>query len=65
VGCPDRHVHAIAVVERDADAPQRVEQRRVGDDAGAPSGQLLARLLEYLDIPTGAQQEVRGQQSAE
>ena len=61
----DRNVHSIAVVERDADSFERFEQLRVGNDAGPAPGQLLARLLEDLDVPAGAQQEVRGQHSAE
>jgi hypothetical protein len=65
VGGAHRHVHSVAVVERDADAGKRLEQRRVGNDAGAAPGQFLARLLEDLDVPPRAQEQVGGQQSAE
>jgi hypothetical protein len=65
VGGAHRNVHPVAVAERDADAGQRLEQRRVGDDAGAAPGELLARLLEYLDVPARAQEQVGGKQSAE
>jgi hypothetical protein len=37
----------------------------MGDDAGTAPAQLLARLLEYLDVPARAQEQVGGKQSAE
>ena len=60
-----RDVDADAVTGRDADARQRVEEVGVGDDAGAAAGQRLRGLLEDLDIPAPALQQVGGEESAQ
>src|SRR5688500_18238671 len=59
------NVHAEALVERDADAREALEQLGVGDDAGAAADEVLAGMLEDVDVPAGASQQVGGEEPAQ
>ena len=59
------NVDAEALVERDADAREAFEKLGVRDDAGAAPDQVVTGVLENVDVPARAQQQVGGEKAAE
>ena len=59
------HFHADPIVDRHTATPQRREQLRMRDDAGAAPGQRLCDTLEHVHLPAVVAQQVCREQSAQ
>jgi hypothetical protein len=56
--------HAEALVHGNAESGKHGEELRVRADAGAARGEVVADLLEDLDLPAEIVQQVRGEEPA-
>ena len=59
------NIDAESLVDVDADPRETLEELGMRDDAGAAADQIIARVLEHVDIPAVSQQQIRREEPAE